>query len=174
MGYPNDQPIGIADGIVSGLDRKFPTDFGLREHLVQTSAPINQGNSGGPLVDMAGNVIGVVSEKSEITKSGRPVENMAYAVAPSAARPTIGEWMNLDTTIAAVKCASAVEPCSLVLPVVVGSNELEAINVAQALLVHRQAINCAAYDSAFSYFAASTKGAFGGAGKWSEGLGASF
>ncbi|MEO6530105.1 MAG: serine protease [Specibacter sp.] len=173
IGYPNDQPIGIADGIISGLDRKFPTDFGLREHLVQTSAPINPGNSGGPLVDMAGNVIGVVSARSELTSSGRPVENMAYAVAPSVARPAIGEWMNLTTTIAAAKCEDAVELGSGAFPVSVGSNEPEAINVAQVLLAHGQAINLAAYDSAFSYFTASTKGAFGGAETWSQKLGTS-
>ena len=48
-------------GIVSGLDRTISTDEGRRQFydLIQTDAAINTGNSGGPLVNMAGDVVGV-------------------------------------------------------------------------------------------------------------------
>jgi serine protease Do len=48
-------------GIVSGLDRTISADEGRRQFydLIQTDAAINTGNSGGPLVNMAGDVVGV-------------------------------------------------------------------------------------------------------------------
>lgn len=170
IGFPNGQPIGIAAGIVSGLDRQFPTDYGTRANLVQTSAPINPGNSGGPLVDMSGDVVGVVSSKSELTASGRPVENMAYAVVASAAQPIISSWMAGDSTVPANKCDESAEASSGEFPVFVLPNEPEALEIAQVLFAHGQAINLHAYDYAFSLFTASTKGSFGGAENWSSGL----
>jgi serine protease Do len=60
--YPN----SVTKGIISGLGRPIVTsDSGLRgnlqefEDLIQTDAAINSGNSGGPLVNAAGQVIGI-------------------------------------------------------------------------------------------------------------------
>jgi len=46
---------------VSALDRSLPSEDGrsLIEQLIQTDAAINPGNSGGPLLDSAGQLIGV-------------------------------------------------------------------------------------------------------------------
>lgn len=174
IGYPLGQPIGIADGIVSGLDRKFQTAFGLQEHLVQTSAPVNPGNSGGPLVNMAGQVVGVISAKSELTGDGRPVENMGYAVTASAAAPMVIAWMARTTTVGTAQCDSNTETDSSSISAFVRSDEPEAVDIAQVLLAHGQAINIGAYDAAFSYFTSSTKGVFGSAESWGAGLTTSF
>ena len=48
-------------GIVSAVQREISApvgDFAI-DHVIQTDAPINQGNSGGPLLNMRGQVIGV-------------------------------------------------------------------------------------------------------------------
>jgi putative serine protease PepD len=47
----------VTSGIVSAVDRDAD-DLGLTD-LIQTDAPINAGNSGGPLVDTAGRVVGI-------------------------------------------------------------------------------------------------------------------
>jgi S1-C subfamily serine protease len=50
-------------GIVSALQRAVTAPNGYTiDHVIQTDAPINQGNSGGPLIDMRGRVIGVNSQ----------------------------------------------------------------------------------------------------------------
>lgn len=53
----------LTAGIVSAVNRDItaPNDFTIND-VIQTDAPVNPGNSGGPLLDGAGNVIGVVSQ----------------------------------------------------------------------------------------------------------------
>ena len=54
----------VTEGIVSGLNRSLPngndaTGQEMLQNLIQTDAAINHGNSGGPLLDLAGHVIGI-------------------------------------------------------------------------------------------------------------------
>lgn len=64
IGEPYELQQSVTVGVVSAFDRSEPiqTESGQQitfKGLLQTSAPINFGNSGGPLIDMNGNVIGV-------------------------------------------------------------------------------------------------------------------
>jgi S1-C subfamily serine protease len=49
----------VTVGIVSGLHRQLDDASTTIQDLVQTDAAINHGNSGGPLLDLSGNVIGI-------------------------------------------------------------------------------------------------------------------
>jgi putative serine protease PepD len=49
----------VTSGIVSALDREVGTGTEQLTGLLQTDAPINEGNSGGALVDTSGNVVGI-------------------------------------------------------------------------------------------------------------------
>jgi putative serine protease PepD len=65
--YAIGNPFGLertlTAGIVSAVNRDItaPNNFTIND-VIQTDAPVNPGNSGGPLLDAAGNVIGVVSQ----------------------------------------------------------------------------------------------------------------
>lgn len=59
-------PLGLVDsltaGIISGLDRSFPLPNGRTiDGLIQFDAPVSPGNSGGPLLNTKGQVIGIVT-----------------------------------------------------------------------------------------------------------------
>ena len=67
-------------GVVSALDREINTD-GKPINMLQTDVAINSGNSGGPLFDMDGNVIGITSAKySGETSSGASIEGISFAI----------------------------------------------------------------------------------------------
>ena len=70
----------MTSGILSALDREINTD-GNPQNMIQTNAAINSGNSGGPLFDMDGNVIGVTTAKySGSTTSGTTIEGLGFAI----------------------------------------------------------------------------------------------
>jgi serine protease Do len=66
-------------GIVSGLDRTITVENETLNGLIQTDASVNPGNSGGPLVDGNGTVIGVV------TASSSDAQGVSFAIPISAA-----------------------------------------------------------------------------------------
>ncbi len=70
----------MTQGYISALDRSINTD-GTPINMMQTDAAINSGNSGGPLFDMNGNVIGVTTAKySGSTSSGTTIEGIGFAI----------------------------------------------------------------------------------------------
>lgn len=85
-------PFGLAGtvtmGIVSGLGRSLRADSGhLIENVIQTDAPVNPGNSGGPLVDMRGRVVGVT------TALFAPAQGIALAIPSATARYVLDELL---------------------------------------------------------------------------------
>ena len=67
-------------GYVSGKDRSVSTD-GTLINMLQTDAAINSGNSGGPLFNMKGQVIGITTAKySGSSSSGATIEGIGFAI----------------------------------------------------------------------------------------------
>ena len=67
----------ITDGIISALEREVEVD-GLTMTLVQTSAAINLGSSGGALIDEFGRVVGITAVK--IISSDGSAESLGFAI----------------------------------------------------------------------------------------------
>jgi S1-C subfamily serine protease len=63
VGYPFGIGPSVSSGVVSGLGREFKSPEGTQEigNLIQFDAAANPGNSGGPLVTLDGEVVGIVT-----------------------------------------------------------------------------------------------------------------
>ncbi|MDR1043164.1 MAG: trypsin-like peptidase domain-containing protein [Clostridiales Family XIII bacterium] len=76
----------ITQGVVSGLGRSITATDGTKsatmEGLIQVDAAINSGNSGGPLLDKNGKVIGVNTAKAQ-------AEGMGFAIPINTAKPIV-------------------------------------------------------------------------------------
>ena len=85
----------VTAGIVSGLDRYIEFPDGKRlVKLIQTDAAINPGNSGGPLVNAAGEVIGVNTAIQASSSTLRGIaEGIGYAISIDHARPIIDQLL---------------------------------------------------------------------------------
>ena len=81
--------LSVTDGIVSALDREITMEDGSQGTFIQTNAEINEGNSGGALLNINGEVIGINSNKIAGTK----VEGMGYAIPISSASPIIADMI---------------------------------------------------------------------------------
>lgn len=63
IGFPFGIGPSVSAGVVSGLDREFESPQGRRtlNHMIQFDAAANPGNSGGPLFNAQGEVVGIVT-----------------------------------------------------------------------------------------------------------------
>jgi S1-C subfamily serine protease len=89
MGSPFGFQSTVSTGIVSALNRTMRSEEGrLIENIVQHSAPLNPGNSGGPLVDSRGRVVGVNTAIIAMA------QGLGFAVPANTARWVIGELLS--------------------------------------------------------------------------------
>ncbi|HEV3231236.1 MAG TPA: trypsin-like peptidase domain-containing protein [Candidatus Dormibacteraeota bacterium] len=77
----------VTSGVVSALHRNL-ADQQLFD-MIQTDAAINHGNSGGPLIDLSGEVVGINTAIAAADPStGQPVDGIGFAIPSDRARPT--------------------------------------------------------------------------------------
>ncbi|MCA1900362.1 MAG: trypsin-like peptidase domain-containing protein [Chloroflexi bacterium] len=77
----------VTVGVVSATGRSIDTGRGYQiENLIQTDAAINHGNSGGPLINLAGEVVGINTLVVRSTQSGDVAEGLGFAVPVNTAR----------------------------------------------------------------------------------------
>lgn len=103
----------VTEGIISGLHRNVsvgetPTEFGYSdsvdmEDLIQTSAAINHGNSGGPLLNDKGQVIGI----NTLKEGGG--EALGFAIPINAAKPLVEQIISTGTVKKVVLGVSGVD-----------------------------------------------------------------
>lgn len=89
IGNPFGYDRTMVTGIISGLSRPIRDEEGnVLLGMVQTSAPINPGNSGGPLLNTAGQVIGI---NTSIYSTSGTSQGMNFAVASNTAAVSVND-----------------------------------------------------------------------------------
>lgn len=91
VGFPFGIGPSVSAGVVSGLDRRFVSPDGKQDldNLIQFDAAANPGNSGGPLVNMDGEVVGIVTAILNPDQSGTFL-GIGFAVTIESAGVSIG------------------------------------------------------------------------------------
>ncbi len=94
LGYPLGLGLSASGGMVSGLEKEISTELSNGKvatmPLIQTDASINAGNSGGPLLNSKGEVIGITSSKLVSSE----VEGIGFAIPITDAMPVLDDLMN--------------------------------------------------------------------------------
>jgi hypothetical protein len=101
IGFPLALPLTVTRGSVSGQDRTIPINGVNRTRLIQTDAPVNPGNSGGPLMTDSGLVVGLVDLGTT------QANGLAFAVSAGVAGPLLQSWTAAPQPVANQSCSSA-------------------------------------------------------------------
>lgn len=101
IGRPNDATdiSSITSGIISATNRRVQNSSNYSARLIQTDSPINPGSSGGALVNMYGQVIGVTSSKL----ANVAYEGVGYAIPTTIMKRIVSELITEGKVVSRAK-----------------------------------------------------------------------
>ena len=103
IGNPRGNWHSVSQGIVSGIDRRIRTPVASHTDLIQTDAAINKGNSGGPLLNIHGELIGLcTSYLEEAVNLGYaiPVDRVKEVLRESLLTPSAAQsWLGFEVDL---------------------------------------------------------------------------
>ena len=85
----------VTRGIISALNRTIENGDGALDGLIQTDAAISSGNSGGPLVNARGQVVGINTAVFTST-AGTAANNVGFSISVGEALPVIDELRDIS------------------------------------------------------------------------------
>lgn len=100
IGNPVGYESSVSKGILSARDRTLRFGDVVMDGLLQTDAAINPGNSGGPLIDGAGQLVGLSTAKMGMVPGGRQmvqVENIGFAIPGERVKAFVEESVAIAT-----------------------------------------------------------------------------
>lgn len=87
----------LTTGVISAEVDNFNGVKG--KHVFQTETGLNRGNSGGPLVDSEGHMIGVNTAIARVAPDGMPITSISFSLKSSVAR----QWLHEQSTVSSVQ-----------------------------------------------------------------------
>jgi len=88
-----DGGVTVTRGIISAVGRSIDVENGHLSHLIQTDAAISSGNSGGPLINSAGEVVGM-NTAGAASSDNVTAENIGFSIPINAAMSIVGQLRN--------------------------------------------------------------------------------
>lgn len=88
IGNPLGLNFTLSNGIVSAINRDVDVN-GYSMSMIQTNVAINEGNSGGALINMNGQVVGITNMKLVSNSSYSSIEGMGFAIPTSVVKPVV-------------------------------------------------------------------------------------
>lgn len=76
----------VTAGVVSGVHRRWLREGVVQEDLIQTDSALNHGNSGGALINLQGQIIGITSTVVRQAETGETIEGLGFAIASNTVR----------------------------------------------------------------------------------------
>ncbi len=101
IGRPTDatDKSSITSGIISALNRRIKNSSNYSARLIQTDSPINPGSSGGALVNMYGQIVGITSSKLASVE----YEGMGYAIPTTVMKRVVDELISDGKVVSRAK-----------------------------------------------------------------------
>jgi len=90
MGNPFGMGMTVAEGIVSAIGRSTKSDYTFYPNMIQTDATTNPGSSGGPLLNVSGEMVGLNTTKK------LQADNIAFAIPVDRIRETLPELLAVE------------------------------------------------------------------------------
>lgn len=105
IGFTLGDKLSFKPGTVNAVDKKSEIDGVPRYGLMEIDAPTNQGNSGGPVVNLGGDVVGVVDAGPP---DGSP--GLRLAIPAAAVGERVSAWEVTPAPVAAASCPTVYGP----------------------------------------------------------------
>ncbi|MFP5415778.1 MAG: trypsin-like peptidase domain-containing protein, partial [Actinomycetes bacterium] len=178
LGFPlHTYDLRISRGVISGLREQvsYPNGISANSAYV-TDAAINGGNSGGPVVNSRGQVVGLVTGKRLWVSGGNPgegaVEGTGYVVPSLLLSTNLTRWV-AQPLAAVPTCAGDEEPPADdggMLQVTLRTADPLAAELARSLALHGEAINRGSYSAAWEIFTPAMQRRMKDMNQWKAGL----
>lgn len=172
--------VQVSNGLMSGLPDSVDYADQHVDAAFTTNAETNGGNSGGPVLDATGNVVGMISggQNWEDADHSRPVEGRNYVIPSTDLRPWLEKWSSAQVEVPLESCETDVEPGypteSADYPVIINTDHPMAAEFAQKLYTFGLSINSGSYESAFHLYDEDLQARVGGLAGWSTGMTSSY
>lgn len=163
LGYPMGEPLTFKRGSVTSVNRELELGDKTIRGTFQHDALVTGGNSGGPLVDAAGTVVGLHEagrvlrlplEGGEVTI---PTVGTQYAIAAASSAPLLAGWASRPVPVPSASCSWSTKPLLSVTSV-----HPEAPIISLALHAYYGYINDGNYDRAWGFLSPGVQEKTGG------------